>query len=109
MDIKCANNAHIKSIMYVPSQSVALPTGEETYVINAYDTAMKLGINTRDVYHSRGMCQEVSGMDEAAINSYTIAYQKDAADTDSMIRVAALSSISFWIRRRRLRAPNLTE
>ena len=34
MDIKCANNAHIKSIMYIPSQSVALPTGEETYVIN---------------------------------------------------------------------------
>ncbi|MBO4551987.1 MAG: tetratricopeptide repeat protein [Candidatus Methanomethylophilaceae archaeon] len=64
--------------------------GDYSNALISYDTAMKLGINTRDVYHSRGMCQEVSGMDEAAINSYTIAYQKDAADTDSMIRVAAI-------------------
>ena len=33
MDIKCANNAHIKSIMFIPSKSVAVPTGTETYVI----------------------------------------------------------------------------
>ena len=33
IDIKCANNAHIKSIMYIPSQSVAIPTGQETYII----------------------------------------------------------------------------
>ncbi len=33
MDILCANNAHIKSIMYIPEQSVAKATGQETYVI----------------------------------------------------------------------------
>ena len=33
IDIKCANNAHIKSIMYIPSQSVAKATGKETFVI----------------------------------------------------------------------------
>ena len=33
MDIRCANNAHIKSIMFIPPQSVANPTGKETYVI----------------------------------------------------------------------------
>ena len=33
MDIKCANNAHIKSIMYIPKQSVATPTGQENYII----------------------------------------------------------------------------
>ena len=33
MDIKCANNAHIKSIMFIPPQSVAKATGQETYVI----------------------------------------------------------------------------
>ena len=33
MDIKCANNAHIQSIMFIPPQSVANPTGKETYVI----------------------------------------------------------------------------
>ena len=33
MDIRCANNAHIKSIMFIPPQSVAIPTGQETYVI----------------------------------------------------------------------------
>ena len=34
MDIKCANNAHIKSIMFVPLNSVTKPTGKETYVVN---------------------------------------------------------------------------
>ena len=33
IDIACANNAHIKSIMFVPKQSVAKPTGQETFVI----------------------------------------------------------------------------
>ena len=34
IDIRCANNAHIKSIMYIPKQSVAKPTGKETFVIS---------------------------------------------------------------------------
>lgn len=34
IDIECANNAHIKSIMFIPPQSVAKATGKETYVIN---------------------------------------------------------------------------
>ena len=34
MDIMCANNAHIKSIMFIPKQSVAKATGNETYVIS---------------------------------------------------------------------------
>lgn len=33
LDIECANNAHIKSIMFVPNKSPASPTGKETYVI----------------------------------------------------------------------------
>ena len=33
MDIMCANNAHIKSIMYIPESSVAKATGKETYLI----------------------------------------------------------------------------
>ena len=33
IDIKCANNAHIKSIMFIPENGVAKPTGNETYVI----------------------------------------------------------------------------
>ena len=33
MDIMCANNAHIKSIMFIPETSPAVPTGKETYVI----------------------------------------------------------------------------
>lgn len=33
MDIKCAGNAHIKSIMFIPKQSVAIPTGKETYIV----------------------------------------------------------------------------
>ena len=33
MDIMCAYNAHIKSIMYIPVSSVAKATGKETYLI----------------------------------------------------------------------------
>ena len=33
MDIECANNAHIKSIMYLPRGGYGLATGKETYVI----------------------------------------------------------------------------
>lgn len=33
MDIKCANNAHVKSIMYIPTQSVAKPTSKETFIV----------------------------------------------------------------------------
>ncbi len=33
LDIECANNAHIKSIMYIPSKSPAIPTGKEDYII----------------------------------------------------------------------------
>lgn len=34
MDIVCANNAHIKSIMFIPDGGVAKPTGHESYVVN---------------------------------------------------------------------------
>ena len=33
IDIACANNAHIKSIMFIPNGGVAKATGQETYVI----------------------------------------------------------------------------
>ena len=33
LDIECANAAHIQSIMYIPVQSVAKPTGKETYLV----------------------------------------------------------------------------
>ena len=34
LDIKCANNAHIKSIMFIPNKDIINPTGEETYVVH---------------------------------------------------------------------------
>ena len=34
IDIECADNAHIKSIMFIPPNGVAKPTGKETYIIN---------------------------------------------------------------------------
>ena len=34
IDIECANNAHIKSIMFISSDSPGKPTGKETIVIN---------------------------------------------------------------------------
>lgn len=34
IDIECANNAKVKSIMFIPEGGVARATGKETYVIN---------------------------------------------------------------------------
>ena len=34
MDIICAHNAHIKSIMFIPTGGVAIPTGKETYIVS---------------------------------------------------------------------------
>ena len=34
IDIASANNAHIKSIMFIPKDGVAKPTGKETHVVN---------------------------------------------------------------------------
>ena len=53
-----------------------------------YDTAMKLGISTREIYFYRGMCQEALGKYDEAINSYTVAYQKEPEDIESMLRAA---------------------
>ena len=33
IDVECAKNAHIKSIMFLPDNSVAIPTGQEDYVV----------------------------------------------------------------------------
>lgn len=33
IDVECANNAHIKSILFISSKSVGVPTGKETSVI----------------------------------------------------------------------------
>lgn len=33
LDVECASNAHIKSIMFIPSKSPALPTGKENFII----------------------------------------------------------------------------
>ena len=88
---EASSNVRIKDpIIWKYSGDSQMVLGEYSKALIMYDTAMKLGMSTRDIYHSRGMCQEASGMDEAAINSYTIAYQKDPYDTDSMIRTAAI-------------------
>lgn len=34
LDIECAVNAKIKSILYLPEESVTVPTGKETYIVN---------------------------------------------------------------------------
>ena len=67
-----------------------LVLGDYANALILYDTAMKLGITTREIYYLRGLCQEASGMLDAAINSYTLAYQKDPEDTESMMRAAAV-------------------
>ena len=88
---EASGNVRVKDpVIWKYSGDAQTILGEYSKALIMYDTAMKLGMNTRDIYHARGMCQEASDMDDAAINSYTIAYQKDPEDTDSMIRVAAI-------------------
>ena len=85
-----ANVRGVDPVIWKYSGDSQLILGDYSNALISYDTAMKMGLSTADIYHSRGMCQEITGMDEAAMNSYTIAYQKDPQDTDSMIRVAAI-------------------
>ena len=86
---EASSNVRIKDPMiFKYSGDSLMILGEYSKALIMYDTAMKLGLSIRDIYHARGMCQEALEMYEAAINSYTIAYQKDPEDTDSMIRVA---------------------
>ena len=33
LDIECANNAHVKSIMYIVNEDIVKPTGKETYAV----------------------------------------------------------------------------
>ncbi len=33
IDIECAENAHVRSIMFRPEYSVAEPTGRETHIV----------------------------------------------------------------------------
>ena len=88
---EASGNVRVKDpIIWKYSGDSQMILGDYSNALILYDTAMKLGMSTRDIYHSRGMCQEVSEMYDAAINSYTIAYQKDPTDTDSMMRVAAI-------------------
>ena len=44
LDIECANKAHIKSIMFIPKQSVINRTNKETFVINDLLDIKNLGI-----------------------------------------------------------------
>ena len=85
-----SNSKGIDPLIWKYNGDSQMLLGDYHNALISYDTAMKLGINTREIYHSRGMCQEATGMDDAAINSYTIAYQKDPTDIDSMMRVAAV-------------------
>lgn len=34
LDIECANNANIKSILYLPKDGLTIPTGKETYIVS---------------------------------------------------------------------------
>ena len=44
MDIICANNAQVKSIMFIPNEDIVKPTGKETFVIKDLLDIAKLGL-----------------------------------------------------------------
>ena len=88
---EAASNVRVKDPMiWKCSGDSHMILGDYSNALILYDTAMKLGITNREIYYLRGMCQEASGMHDAAINSYTVAYQKDPEDTESMLRAAAV-------------------
>ena len=88
---EASSNVRVKDpLIWKYSGDAQMILGEYSNALILYDTAMKLGINTREIHFLRGMCQEASGMYDAAVNSYTIAYQKDPEDTESMLRAAAV-------------------
>ena len=88
---EASSNVRVKDpLIWKYSGDSHMILGDYSNALILYDTAMKLGINDREIYYHRGMCQEASDMHDAAINSYTMAYQKDPEDTESMIRAAAV-------------------
>lgn len=88
---EASSNVRVKDpLIWKYSGDAQMILGEYSNALILYDTAMKLGINTREIHFLRGMCQEASGMYDAAVNSYTIAYQKDPEDTESMLRAAGV-------------------
>ena len=42
LDIECANNANIKSILYLPKESFTIPTLKETYIVSDLIDILKL-------------------------------------------------------------------
>ena len=88
---EASSNVRVKDpLIWKYSGDSQMILGEYSNALILYDTAMKLGITTCEIYYLRGMCQEASGMYEPAINSYTVAYQKDPEDTESMLRAAGV-------------------
>jgi tetratricopeptide (TPR) repeat protein len=88
---EASSNVRVKDpLIWKYSGDSHMILGDYSNALILYDTAMKLGITSRDIYYNRGMCQEALEMYDAAISSYTMAYQKDPEDTESMMRAAAV-------------------
>ena len=88
---EASSNVRVKDpLIWKYSGDSHMILGDYSNALILYDTTMKLGMTSREIYYNRGMCQEASEMYDAAISSYTMAYQKDPEDTESMMRAAAV-------------------
>ncbi len=64
--------------------------GDNVHALISYDSAMKMGIDTPELYRTRGRVQEALGMKDAAMNSYSIASIRDPKDVISLERMASM-------------------
>ncbi|MCQ2052658.1 MAG: tetratricopeptide repeat protein [archaeon] len=85
-----SNIEHFNPIIWKFNADSHMILGDYSDALVSYETAIKLGVQTSETYRLCGMCQEVTGMDDIALDSYTSAYQMDNTDTFSMVRVAAI-------------------
>jgi tetratricopeptide (TPR) repeat protein len=58
----------------------------------SYDSAMKLGMDIPELYFRRGIVQESLGMDDAAVNSYSIAAVRDPMNAKVLVKIAELQT-----------------
>lgn len=65
--------------------------GDNSHALISYDSATKMGIDTAEIFRSRGRVQEALMMTDAAMNSYSLAIARDFKDVFSTERMGSIS------------------
>lgn len=85
-----SNIEHFNPIIWKFNADSHMVLGDYSNALVSYETAINLGVQTSEAYRLCGMCQEIAGMDDIALNHYMSAYRMNDTDTFSMFRAASI-------------------